>query len=105
MNQRSRHVEADQRQKNPTCQAVNRRTYSAAAMQSLLNKPMDLFGGNREDAYAFTHAVMYTADFNIHPVPFPRSRQVLLQEAECALARALSVAHDMTGLGSTRSVR
>jgi len=53
------------------------------------NHPMDLFGGTREDIYAFTHAVMYTADFNIRPTPLPRSREVLLGEAEAVLARAL----------------
>jgi hypothetical protein len=61
----------------------------AVAQRSVLNHPMDLFGGTREDMYAFTHAVMYTADFNIRPAPFPRSRQVLVGEAEAALARAL----------------
>jgi hypothetical protein len=62
---------------------------AAAVQQSVLNHPMDLFGGTREDVYAFTHAVMYIADFNINPAPFPRSRRVLLEEAEAALARAL----------------
>jgi hypothetical protein len=50
---------------------------------------MDLFGGTRDDIYAFTHAVIYAADFNIRPASFPRPRQVLLGEAEAALARAV----------------
>jgi hypothetical protein len=69
--------------------AKDRTRCRCAAEQSILNHPMDLFGGTREDMYAFTHAVMYTADFNINPAPFPRPREVLLGEAEAALARAL----------------
>lgn len=69
--------------------AAAARPCPAAAQQSVLNHPMDLFGGTHEDMYAFTHAVMYTADFNIRPAAFPRSRRALLGEAEAALARAL----------------
>jgi hypothetical protein len=63
--------------------------HRCALQQSVLSHAMDLFGGTRDDVYAFTHAVMYTADFNIRPVSFPRPRQVLLGEAEAALARAV----------------
>jgi hypothetical protein len=62
---------------------------SIASQQSALAHPMDLFGGTREDVYAFTHAIMYTADFNLQPASFPRPREALLAEAEAALARAL----------------
>jgi hypothetical protein len=62
---------------------------SATARQSVLNHPIDIYGGTRDDVYAFTHAVMYVADFNIHPQSFPRPPAVLLAEAEAALARAL----------------
>lgn len=77
------------RRMKPGAVAATPQSCSAAARQSVLNCPMDLFGGTREDVYAFTHAVMYTADYNISPAPFPRPRHVLLAEAETALARAL----------------
>jgi len=50
---------------------------------------MDLLNGSREDIYAFTHALMYVTDFNLHPMPSPRRRPVILAEAESALARCL----------------
>jgi hypothetical protein len=56
---------------------------------SVLNQPMDLIGGGREDVYAFTHALMYLTDFNVHPRRLPRPRAVILAEAEAALARCL----------------
>ena len=62
---------------------------STAALVSVLNRPMDLLNGNRDDVYAFTHAVMYVTDFNIRPRRLPRPRAVILAEAEAALARCL----------------
>jgi hypothetical protein len=57
--------------------------------KSVLDQPVDLLGGSREDAYAFTHAVMYRRDFNIHALALPRQRSELLAEAEVMLARSL----------------
>ena len=39
------------------------------ALLSVLNQPIDVLGGSREDIYAFTHALMYVRDFNIRPPP------------------------------------
>ncbi|MCU1257550.1 MAG: hypothetical protein JWO80_435 [Bryobacterales bacterium] len=66
----------------------NSRT-SAVMRSSVLNCPMDLVGGSRDDVYAFTHAIMYATDFNIHPRRLPRPRAAILAEAEAALARCL----------------
>ncbi|HEX5326440.1 MAG TPA: hypothetical protein VFW75_07205, partial [Acetobacteraceae bacterium] len=71
---------------------------SPAARQSVLNHPIDLFGATREDIYAFTHAVMYNSDFNLRPSMFPRPREVLLAEADAALAGVLdSEDYDIAG--------
>jgi hypothetical protein len=56
---------------------------------SVLNQPLDVLNGSREHVYAFTHALMYIRDFNIKPRRLPRSRAVMLAEAEAALARCL----------------
>lgn len=61
----------------------------SAVRQSVLRHPMDLLSGSREDVYAFTHALMYTRDFNVQPWPLPRPRKAVLAEAEAALARCL----------------
>jgi hypothetical protein len=37
------------------------------ALLSVLNQPIDVLGGSREDIYAFTHALMYFRDFNSAP--------------------------------------
>jgi hypothetical protein len=59
------------------------------AWNSVLNHPTDLLNGSRDDIYAFTHALIYVTDFNIHPRPLPRERAAILAEAEVALARCL----------------
>jgi Domain of unknown function (DUF6895) len=59
------------------------------ALNSVLGQPMDLLNGNREDIYAFTHALMYVTGFNGSPRRLPRARAVILGEAEAALARCL----------------
>jgi hypothetical protein len=61
----------------------------AMARYSVLNRPMDLLSGSRDDVYAFTHAVMYVRDFNIAPRRLPVARTALLEHAEAALARCL----------------
>jgi hypothetical protein len=66
-----------------------RRDQASPALMSVLNQPIDLLGGGRDDIYAFTHALMYFRDFNIRPRRLPRARSVILAEAEAALARCL----------------
>jgi hypothetical protein len=66
-----------------------RKAVPGAAYQSVLNRTMDLLHGSREDIYAFTHALMYLKDFNLQPLPLPRSKDLILAEAEAALARCL----------------
>ena len=62
---------------------------SRAALQSVLGRPMDLLNGHRGDVYAFTHALMYVADWNLKPRALPRPRAAILADAEAALARCL----------------
>jgi hypothetical protein len=59
------------------------------AQLSILGTSMDLFGATDEDLYAFTHAVMYVTGFQLEPAMMPRSRAVILAEAEAMLARCL----------------
>jgi hypothetical protein len=59
------------------------------ARMSVLNHAMDLLTNSREDVYAFTHALMYVADFNLVPQELPRPRSAILADAEAALARCL----------------
>jgi hypothetical protein len=68
---------------------LGRRDRPSRVLESVLNRPIDLLGGSREDIYAFTHALMYVRDFNISPRRLPRSRSLMLAEAEAALARCL----------------
>jgi hypothetical protein len=56
---------------------------------SVLNWPLDILGGFRDDAYAFTHLVMYCTDFGFRSAFFPRSRNVVLREAASLLAKYL----------------
>jgi hypothetical protein len=56
---------------------------------TILNQSMDLLNGTRDDIYAFTHALMYVADFGLSPSPLPRKRPVILAEAEAVLGRCL----------------
>jgi hypothetical protein len=56
---------------------------------SVLNWPIDLLGGLREDAYALTHLAIYCTDFGFNLTPLPRPRSVVLAEARSFLARCL----------------
>ncbi|PWK92863.1 DUF6895 family protein [Fulvimonas soli] len=78
--------------------ACSRRRGAALARLSQLNLPMDLLGGSREDAYAFTHALMYCARFGRPPLRLPRPRRAVLAEAEGALAHCLDAQdYDLAG--------
>jgi hypothetical protein len=72
-----------------TPRAPGRKPNAKTAGISILNHPMDLLTGGREDVYAFTHALMYVSDFNLAPCALPRPRSMVLEEAEAALARCL----------------
>jgi hypothetical protein len=63
--------------------------FDAAAASSVLNHPLDLLWGTREDAYAHTHTLMYFTDFGYAPRPLPRSRSNVLGESAALLARSL----------------
>ena len=54
-----------------------------------LASPLDLFGGTREDLYAFSHALMYVGDFGIRPSRWPRPTAEICADADGALARCL----------------
>jgi hypothetical protein len=69
--------------------ARRRRGRGATARDSILNHPMDLLNGTRDDVYAFTHALLYVTDLNLNPAPLPRRRPEILAEADAMLARSL----------------
>jgi len=64
-------------------------TAPAVVRASMLCQPMDLLGGSRQDLYAFTHSLIYVTDLNIRPWRLPRQRNMILADAEAALARCL----------------
>jgi hypothetical protein len=63
--------------------------FDAAALNSVLNHPVDLLWGTREDAYAHTHTLMYFLDFGYSLRPLPRPRSQILGESAGLLARSL----------------
>jgi hypothetical protein len=63
--------------------------FDAAALNSVLNHPLDLLWGTRDDAYAHTHTFMYFTDFGYSPRPLPRPRSEILGESAVVLARSL----------------
>jgi hypothetical protein len=63
--------------------------FLAAASNSVLNHPLDLLWGTREDAYAHTHAFMYFTDFGYSSRALPRPRPEVLAESAVVLARSL----------------
>ena len=73
----------------PAAKQALRQTAPAVVRKSLLCQPMDLLGGSRQDVYAFTHSLIFVTDFNIRPWRLPRQRNMILADAEAALARCL----------------
>jgi hypothetical protein len=74
------------------------RNRDRTARLCILNRPIDVFGATDEDLYAFTHAVMYATGFKLNSDSMPRSRAVILAEAEAVLARCLdSQDYDLAG--------
>ena len=63
--------------------------WQAELQQSVLNRPIDMLGGLKEDAYALTHLVMYCTDFGFRARCLPRPEGVVLAEARSYLARCL----------------
>jgi hypothetical protein len=63
--------------------------FDAAASNSVLNHPVDLLWGSREDAYAHTHAFMYFTNFGYWGRSLPRPRSQILGESAGVLARSL----------------
>ncbi|MDP9123160.1 MAG: hypothetical protein M3N82_00905 [Pseudomonadota bacterium] len=57
------------------------------ASGSVLECPLDILGGLREDAYAFTHLLFYSTDFGFKPPRLPRSAASILAQAGSMLAR------------------
>lgn len=65
---------------------------------SVLNRPLDLIGGRRDDAYAFTHLLMYCTDFGFRTAFLPRPAAAILAEAASLLATCLdSEDYDLAG--------
>ena len=70
----------------------------ADLVDSVLNRSLDILGGLREDAYAFTHLMMYCTDFGFRAPRLPRRRATILREAASLLARYLDAEdYDLTG--------
>ena len=61
--------------------------FDETALNSVMNHPVDLLWGCREDAYAHTHAFMYFTNFGYSPRALPRRRSVLLAESAGLLTR------------------
>jgi hypothetical protein len=58
-------------------------------LNSVLHQPQDIVGGLRQDAYAFTHLIMYCTDFGFRAPRLPRPRSVILGEARSLFAKCL----------------
>src|SRR5262245_60089244 len=78
---------------------VLRRSVNAStARLSVLNHPLDLLNGTRDDIYAFTHALMYATDFSAQTAELPRPCSAILAEAEVLLARCVDEEdYDLSG--------
>jgi len=58
-------------------------------LRSALNGPIDILGGLRDDAYAFTHILMYCTDFGNQSCQLPRKRSHVMDDASSLLAKCL----------------
>jgi uncharacterized protein DUF6895 len=59
------------------------------ALDLVLKRPLDVLSRGLDEAYAFTHALMYVADFNRRRRRPARSRAAITAEAQAVLARCL----------------
>jgi hypothetical protein len=65
---------------------------------TVLNRGIDILGGQRDDAYALTHLFMYCTDFGFRSGRFPRNRALILDEAGSLLAKCLDAEdYDLAG--------
>jgi hypothetical protein len=72
--------------------------WRAKLRDSMLNWPIDILGGLRTDAYAFTHLIMYCTDFGFRSPRLPRRRPTILMEAGSLLARYMDAEdYDLAG--------
>jgi hypothetical protein len=75
-----------------------RRVCRADLVESVLRWPLDILEGLRDDAYAFTHLIMYCTDFGFQNCRLPRRRSVILGEAASLLTRYIDVEdYDLAG--------
>jgi len=73
-------------------------SWRAKLRDSMLNWPIDILGCLRTDAYAFTHLIMYGADFGFRNPRLPRRRSNILMEVSSLLARHLDAEdYDLAG--------
>ena len=72
---------------NPSSRA--RRVDAGLPRRTALGRPTDLLSLRKDDAYAFTHALMYLTDLGGRRVRPPRSQAILAAEADAALASCL----------------
>ena len=73
-------------------------SWRAALLDSVLNWPVDILGGLRDDAYAFTHLMLYCTGFGFRAPRLPRSRSIILGEAGSLLARYIDAEdYDLAG--------
>ena len=63
--------------------------WRADLLNSVLNWPLDILGGLHDDAYAFTHLIMYCTDFGFQNRRLPRRRSAILGEAGSLLAKCV----------------
>jgi len=68
---------------------TNLREWKSALRKSVLYEPIDILGGLHQDAYAFTHLMMYCTDFGFRTPIFPRPKTFILNEAQSLLAKCL----------------
>ena len=59
------------------------------ALDLVLKRPLDVLSRGLDEAYAFTHALMYVADFGRRRCRLPRARAAITAEAQALLARCL----------------
>jgi uncharacterized protein DUF6895 len=72
--------------------------WRATLRNSLLSGPIDILGGLRTDAYAFTHLIFYCTDFGFRNPRLPRPRSVILAEAGALLVRFMDAEdYDLAG--------
>lgn len=72
--------------------------------RTALGRSVDLLLGSRDDVYALTHALMYATDLGAAATPLPRPPDIVVAEADSALAGALD-ADDFDLAGELLMVR